>query len=322
MVGLRVASVALTALLTPPAHAGEIEVAGPAGALRGTFLPAQGTTNAPAVLILAGSGPVDRDGNASFGTRAAPLRRLAEALARRGVASLRVDKRGVGGSAGDGNDVVMADYVADVQAWIAALRARTGASCIWIAGHSEGGLVALLAARADASGLCGLVLLAAPGRPMGTILREQLRANPGYANLVPEADKAIAALERGERVDPDDLEPALAALFRPAVQRYLSDAMRHDPAAIAARTRLPLVVIEGTRDIQIAPGDADRLLAARPDAWRVTIKDMNHVLSAVPSADLQANLLAYGDPERPLAPGLADAVSDAITGKAETVRRP
>lgn len=108
----------------------EMEAAGPAGALRGTFLPASGDAGTPPVLVLPGSGAVDRDGNVALGIRAAPYRRLAQALADRGIPTLRFDKRGVGASAGDPNDVVMADYVADTRAWIAALRARTGAPCI------------------------------------------------------------------------------------------------------------------------------------------------------------------------------------------------
>ncbi len=177
----------------------EIEVAGPSGPLRGTLLSAGGAEH-PVVLIIPGSGPTDRDGNNPLGIRASTYRLLAEGLAAEGISSLRIDKRGMFGSAAaipDPNAVTIGDYAADVRRWSAALRERTGASCIWLLGHSEGGLVALATAKGTTD-LCGLILVAAPGRPYGEILREQLRANPANAPLLDQAEHAIAQLEAGK----------------------------------------------------------------------------------------------------------------------------
>ena len=123
-------------------------------------------------------------------------RLLADALAAKGVSSVRIDKRGMFASAAaipDPNKVTLSDYADDVAAWIAAIRAKTGASCVWVAGHSEGGLVALTAAQ-RVKGICGLILIATPGRPLGGVMREQFHANPANAPILPDADAAIDAL--------------------------------------------------------------------------------------------------------------------------------
>jgi len=187
-----------------PAASAEVEVEAQVegGPLRGSLLmPADGAARAAAVVI-PGSGPTNRDGDNPLGVEAGSLRLLAGALAERGVASIRVDKRGLFASAGtfaDPDAVTFDDYAGDALAWVEVARERTAAECAFILGHSEGGLVALVAAQAAGPSLCGLVLVAAPGRPMGVVLREQLRANPANAPLLADALAAIEALEGGER---------------------------------------------------------------------------------------------------------------------------
>lgn len=326
--GILVRNATLGILLTTacalPAHAGgsmEIEVAaqvenGPlAGAL---VLPASGPVRA-AMVVIPGSGPTDRNGDNPLGVDAGYLRMLAAALAEQGIASIRVDKRGMfasKGRFGDANAVTFDDYAGDALAWVEVAKERTGAGCVWLAGHSEGGLVALLAAQAASPSLCGLVLVAAPGRPMGTVLRAQLGANPANAPLLDDALDAIAALERGERVDVSGFHPALRAMFAPTVQGFLIDAFARDPAALAAGLALPVLIVDGDEDIQVTRADADALFGALSGtpatAERVTVPGMNHVLKQVAKADIAANLAAYGDPSLPLAPGLAEAIGDFV----------
>lgn len=107
----------------------DIEAPGPAGPLRGTLL-SPATGDVPVVLIVPGSGPTDRNGNNPYGIQASIYRLLAEGLLGQGIASVRIDKRGMYGSASaiaDADDVTIDDYAADVRAWVAAIRARTGA---------------------------------------------------------------------------------------------------------------------------------------------------------------------------------------------------
>jgi pimeloyl-ACP methyl ester carboxylesterase len=285
------------------------------GPLRGTLLAPDGAAKA-AIVIIPGSGPTDRDGNNPLGVDASYLKMLAEALAARSVASIRVDKRGMFGSRGtfpDPNAVTFDDYAADALAWVAVAKEKARVDCVWLAGHSEGGLVALVAAQEAGAALCGLVLLAAPGRKMGVVLAEQLRANPANAAILDEALDAIASLERGERVDAAGLDPSLQGLFfSPAIQDFLIDAFARDPAALIADVTLPVLIVQGEADLQVNAADAEALARAQPGAKHVVLPGMNHVLKAVPEGDTAANLAAYGDPSLPLAPGLADAVADFI----------
>ncbi|MDP5102886.1 MAG: lysophospholipase, partial [Erythrobacter sp.] len=201
----------------------EIEVAGPQGALKGTLLVPAEVQRPPTAVIIPGSGPTDRDGNNPLGVRASTYRLMAEALTDNGVATLRIDKRGMFGSAAaiaDANKVSLQDYADDTRLWAEAARTRTGADCVWLIGHSEGGLVALQAAQSMPN-LCGLVLVAAAGRPLGQVIKDQLAANPANGFLLAEANAAIDKLSAGERVDVTGMHPALVPLFNPPVQDFL-----------------------------------------------------------------------------------------------------
>jgi pimeloyl-ACP methyl ester carboxylesterase len=286
-----------------------VEAQGPTGELKGTMLAPADAAKPPLVLIIPGSGPTDRDGDSPMGVKAASYRLLAAALADEGVASVRIDKRGMFASAGAGdpNHVTMAAYAQDVHAWARSLQRQTGASCVWLLGHSEGGLVALVAAQSPAD-ICGLVLVAAAGRPLADILRAQLKANPANAPLLGEALPAIDKLAAGQHVDVSGMNPALLPLFYPQVQDFVIDEMSYDPAKLVAAYRGPVLVLQGSTDLQVSLADAQRLAAARPGVKLVVLAGVNHVLKVAP-ADRGANLATYADPSLPLAPGLAEAIA-------------
>ncbi|MGP2493061.1 alpha/beta hydrolase [Mesorhizobium sp. PUT5] len=304
--------------MTSGAAAIEIEAPGPQGPLAGTLLPAAGATGlatGPIVLIVPGSGPTDRDGNSPLGIRASAYRLLAEGLAARGISTVRIDMRGMFASARavpDANAVTIADYAQDVRAWVGAIRAKTGAPCVWVLGHSEGGLVALAAAAGNDAGICGLVLAAAPGRPLGEVLREQFSSNPANAPILAEALAAVSALEAGRRPDVARMHPALRPIFDPKVQDFLIDTLAVDPARLIADCRKPVLILQGERDLQTSVTDAERLKAAAPQARLVLLPDTNHVLKKVGTADRSANLGTYGDPHLPLAPGVVDAIAGFV----------
>ena len=301
------AMAALAALASIPMTA-----AGPKGPLEGTYLDAGG--KAPVVLIIPGSGPTDRDGNNPLGVAAAPYRLLAEALAAKGVSTARIDKRGLFGSkaaVADPNAVTIGDYAIDVHNWVAAIRGRTGAQCVWVLGHSEGGLVALVATQRS-EGICGVIAVSAPGRKLGDVIRQQLRDNPANAPVLDDAMTAIAALEAGKTVDATGMHPALQRLFAPQVQNFLIDAFARDPAKLAASLKVPLLVVQGERDLQVSVADAQALAAAAPGAKLVLIPAMNHVLKDVAVDDRQANLATYADPALPVDPALVDAIASFV----------
>ncbi len=299
----------------------DISAPGPQGELKGTWLSAGDST--PVVLIVPGSGPTDRDGNNPLGVKAATYRLLAEGLAERGISSVRVDKRGMFGSAGampDANAVTIADYAADVHSWIGAIREKAGVSCVWVLGHSEGALVALQAGQMP-DGICGLLLVSGPGRKLGDVLRAQLQGNPANAPYLPQMLNAIATLEAGGTVDTGSFPPAVAGLFAPAVQGFLRDLFSQDPANLIANAAVPVMILQGESDLQIGVGDARLLADARPDASLALIPHANHVLKVAPAGDFAANLSTYADPSLPLAPGVVDALAGFVLGSQTTRNR-
>ncbi len=318
---IAISALTLTCVQAVIAQERQLQAPGPAGALAGTLRMAQAAEArtparpAPAVLIIPGSGPTDRDGNNPAGIRASTYRLLAEALAQQNVSSLRIDKRGMFGSraaVADPNSATIADYAADVRQWITPLREATGSRCVWLLGHSEGGVVALAAGQGTPQDICGLILVATPGRPMGQLLREQLRSNPANAPILEQALSAIDHLEAGRPVDVSAMHPAMQSLFHPSVQRYLISTFLIDPALLATGTRLPTLILQGERDIQVGVPDARRLQQGSPQARLVLLPDTNHVLKSVTSADRNANVVTYGDPSLPIASGVVPAILEFI----------
>jgi pimeloyl-ACP methyl ester carboxylesterase len=283
----------------------------PTGDISGALVVGPGTARRPLVLIIAGSGPTDRDGNSS--APVAPGRtldtdsykQLAEALAANGIASVRYDKRGVGASAKAMSGMTEDDYrfemgVDDAAAWIRMLRADPRFSKVVVVGHSEGSLIGMIAAqRAQAD---GFVSLEGAGRPAADILREQLTA----AGVPPAMFQSILdSLAAGRTVD--NTPPALAALFRPSVQPYMISWFKYDPAAELKKLPYPALVIQGTHDVQVSEKDAALLAAAR-GAKLVTIDGMTHVLKLGPADKAAQAATVYSDPGLPIAPEVVSAI--------------
>ncbi len=283
------------------------------GALHGTLITADGSksesnsSNAnAAVLILAGSGPVDRNGNLADAHNDS-LKRLAHDLADLGIGSLRVDKRGVGQSRAAGlreEDLRFDTYVADAVEWLRVLHARRDTGEIFILGHSEGALIATMAAqRAD---VAGLMLIAGAGEPAGRVLARQLSAAGAPSELQDESKRISESLERGIRVA--SIRPELMSLYRQSVQPYLMSWLPLDPAAELARVKHPVLIVQGTTDLQVTAENAELLASAQPGAKLVMIDGMNHALRKAP-ADRAANFATYRNPRLPLAKELVPALS-------------
>ncbi|MBU2699109.1 pimeloyl-ACP methyl ester carboxylesterase [Sporomusaceae bacterium BoRhaA] len=288
-------------------HEESVELPMAQGILKGTLELPETTEPCPVLLIIAGSGPTDRDGNNPFGLTPNNLKMLADNLAQQGIASLRYDKRGIGKSIFNikEKDVVIEDYVQDANALVTKLRQDKRFSSVIIAGHSEGAFVGILVAQQQP--IDGLISLAGPGYPLQKIILRQISER--QPQLYQASADIITKLEQGTRVKVND--PALQSLFRSSVQPFLISEFRYNPSTEISKVKIPILLIQGTRDLQLQVADAKSLQLANPNAKLVIIDGMNHILKFVPN-DIQSNINSYSDPIRPLAAPLIPAITDFI----------
>ena len=280
-----------------------------AGILRGSLLLPRSERPPPVVLIIAGSGPTDRDGNNPNGAHTDNLKRLALLLARNNIASVRYDKRGVAASqeaTPDERDLSVEGYVADAVAWGRALNADPRFGPLVLLGHSEGALIASLAA--EPAGASAVIAVAGSGRPVHDVLHAQI------AERVPDryqarAQAIIDQLKAGRTSS--DVPPPLQDILRPSVQPYLISLFRQDPAAAFARLKIPALIVQGNHDVQVSVDDALRLKAAKPDAELALIEGMNHMLRIAP-ADVHQQQQSYLNPALPLASALGERIVEFI----------
>ena len=297
----------LGAQTTKPPRSEPIQVVAGAHTLHGTLELPAGDGPFVVALIIAGSGPTDRDGNSLVlkGPNNS-LKLLAGALAEAGIASVRYDKRGIGQSgmmAGlNESELRFTTYSDDAAAWITHLRADRRFRKVIVIGHSEGALLGTIAAReasADA-----LILLAGAGRPIGEVLRTQLKANaPALAD---RAEPLLRELEQGRPIA--DVPADLQFLFRPSIQPYMISWLPLDPQRELAKLEIPRLVIRGTTDVQADRMDAERLGQASPAVRVVMIEGMNHVLKLASGSAQEQLATSYVDPTLPVAPEMVRAI--------------
>jgi len=275
--------------------------------LEGTLLLPDSVNPVPVVLIIAGSGPTDRDGNNSL-MKNNSLKLLAAGLQKQGIASLRYDKRGIGASTLSKEQVLeirFEDFVADAKSWIGYLQTLESVSEIHVLGHSQGSLVGIIAARE--SEVKRLISVAGLGYPVDAVLREQLKAQPPV--LQEQADIILDSLALGHEVK--SVHPMLVSIFNPGIQPFLRSYMQYDPQVEIAKLELPVLVVNGTTDIQVGVEHAERLLAASTNGQLVIIDRMNHVLKDA-EANRNENLKTYYNPDLPLSTELVPAIVDFI----------
>ena len=259
----------------------------------------------PVVLLIAGSGSTDHDGN---GPQAKPatLKKLSEQLVARKIATLRYDKRGAGGwkpEYGRPEDFRFPHFVDDATALVNYLRGSRKFSRVVLAGHSEGGLVAILTARRVP--VDRLVLLVTAARRQGDLVKAQLEKKLPPDKLEPIV-KAIDAIMAGQIVDP----PPQGLAIAPSMQPGIASAFTEDPIPPLKLIDQPTLIIGGGRDLQMARLDFAALSAASPVAKTLWLPDMNHVLVDV--TDDADNMAAYNQSERALNSVLVDSVAAFI----------
>jgi alpha/beta superfamily hydrolase len=279
----------------------------PTGNIEGTLL-LPSKENIPLVLIIAGSGPTDRDGN-SGSLKNNSLKMLAQGLYDNNIASFRFDKRGIGASAGaikgGEQELRFEDYINDVEQWVSLLKNDSRFSSIIILGHSEGSLIGMIAAQEALPEK--FISLAGPGVSMQVTLRRQLADQPPY--ILSMSLPIIEELEKGKIVD--SVPPLINALFRPSIQPYLISCFKYDPAIEISKVKCPVLIVQGTTDIQIQVEDAKKLAGSNSNSELVIIEGMNHILKEA-DANRFLNLRTYGDPNLELKQGLIKSITSFI----------
>jgi hypothetical protein len=300
----------------------------PTATLYGTLQLPQTRSRVPVVLIISGSGPTDRDGNSPL-LRGAnnSLKLLAEALAANGIASVRYDKRGIGETGKSmllaakntksiprEEDLSFENYIDDAVRWGKQLRSDRRFSTLTVIGHSEGSLIGMVAAQR--MGANAFVSIAGAGRPIQEVILEQVK--PQFsAELLKKTEEILEQLAAGKTVG--SVPSELNAVFRPSIQPYMISWLRYDPAKELTKLRIPLLIVQGTTDLQVTSGDAKKLADGNPAAKLLFIEGMNHVLKTVPN-DRNKQVSSYSDPSLPVAAELISEVSSFVN-KNRTERR-
>ena len=290
-------------LLTPQLLRAEpIALDTPSGTLYGTLEMPKDQSPCPIVLILAGSGATNRDGDTlSLGGENDSLRLLAEGLAAHGIASVRYDKRGVAASVQSGlkeADLRFGSYIDDAVLWGKKLQSDRRFSRLVIIGHSEGSLIGMVAAKDLRA--AAFVSIAGAGRAANQAILEQLRPQLP-PDLMKKSAEIVHSLSEGKITEP--VPDALNSLFRPSVQPYLISWFHYDPAKEIEKLSMPVLIAQGTTDLQVSVRDAMLLSKAKPTAKLCLVEGMNHVLKNI-AGDKEKQRRSYIDPALPVAPKL------------------
>lgn len=274
------------------------------GKLYGTLMLPDNKATFPLVMIIAGSGPTDRNGNSIPALSAGSYRLLAEALAKNGIGSFRYDKRGVGESSSFNPPATTAlfnDYIADAAAIIKELHNDKRISKVIVAGHSEGSLIGMVAAREGKAE--GFISLCGAGEPINYTMARQLKQQ--LPDMGAEIDNILNNLKKGNPVK--NVPFVLQSIFKPQLQPYLISWISFDPREEIKKLTIPVLIIGGGTDVQVPVADAESLHKALPAAQKLIIDSMNHILKNAP-ADRAANIMTYTQADLPLNQELVEAV--------------
>ncbi|MEL1253261.1 alpha/beta fold hydrolase [Flavobacterium sp. DGU38] len=274
--------------------------------LLGTLTMPDVSKKCPVALIIAGSGPTDRNGNNPM-MKNNSLKMLAEALAKHGIASLRFDKRGIGESkpaANSESGLVFENYTEDAKSWINFLKQDKRFSKVVVIGHSEGSLIGMIAgAKADK-----FVSIAGAGDSADKILKAQI-SSKGMKQIEDMTFPIIDSLKSGKTVK--NVDPMLNSLFRPSVQPYLISWFKYNPQTEIKKLNLPVLIIQGTKDLQVTVKDADNLSKANTNSELLIIDNMNHIMKII-EGDQQANLESYNNETLPISETLTSKIVSFI----------
>lgn len=277
------------------------------GKLEGTLLTDELKDSKIVALIIAGSGPTDRDGNNPSMTNNS-LKMLAEELAKVGISSLRYDKRGIGKSKSSGLkevDLRFDNYINDASHWIEYLNNLSSFNKVVVIGHSQGSLIGMVASQQK--GVDKFISIAGAGQPIDQTIRKQLKAQSPI--VIEQSTPILDKLLQGKTVE--KVPSFLNSLFRPSIQPYMISWFKYDPQKEISKLNKPVLIVQGSTDIQVSLMDADKLAVANKKADKVVIQNMNHIFKEA-TLDRQTNLQTYNQPDLSIKPELVKAIRDFV----------
>ncbi len=242
-------------------------------------------------IIIGGSGPIDRDGNQNF-LKTNNLKKLAVQLANNDIATFRYDKRIVKQIKMNTIDpnIKFDDFVSDAIDVVKYFKTKKEYKNIYIIGHSQGSLIGMLAAEDNVD---GFISLAGAGQSIDAVIIEQVQKT---APMFTEDTKRIFDILRSGTTT-TDYPPALNSIFDPSVQKFMMSWMKFDPAVIIKDLKIPVLIINGTKDLQVETAEAELLHKGNEGSELKLIEKMNHVLFII-EGDTQENAKSYNDHNR------------------------
>tara|TARA_B110000037_G_scaffold86656_1_gene102725 strand:- start:87 stop:1028 length:942 start_codon:yes stop_codon:yes gene_type:complete len=278
----------------------------------GTLLVPESVEHPPLVIIIAGSGPTDRNGNQSF-MKNDMLKKLAEGLSKTGIATFRYDKRIVKQLRTRNLDknIRFDDFVTDAKSVVNHF--KNSYPSIVIAGHSQGSLVGLLALEAGAN---GFISLAGAANSIDQIILEQISKTAPY--FTADTKRVLDVLKSGQTTT--DFPPALSSMFNLDLQPFMSNWMQYSPKELIKELEIPVLILNGTKDLQVTTSEAHLLKEAKEDAQLVIIENMNHLLFEINGDDL-VNSKSYNDKTYPVMPEVLEIIGAFIKKEKSTIEK-
>ncbi|TDD76015.1 alpha/beta hydrolase [Flavobacterium caseinilyticum] len=258
------------------------------------------------VILIAGSGPTDRDGNQKGATNNS-LKYLSEELAKNDIAVFSYDKRIIAQmKTGTVNEAALTfdDFITDATSVLLFFKNQKKYNKIIIAGHSEGSLIGMVAANGKAD---AFISLAGAGRTIDAVLVEQIAKQAPF--LKEEVQNNLDILKSGKTFELKN--PMLASLFRESVQPYMISWIKYNPQIEIAKLQIPVLLINGTKDLQVTTPEAELLKKAKPEAELVLIENMNHIFKEINGDDTE-NMKSYSDPAIPIATKLTSTITTFV----------
>lgn len=275
----------------------------------GTLLLPESDKPLPLAIIIAGSGPTDRDGNQPM-MKNNSLKFLAEGLSQKNIATFRYDKRIVKQIQIRNVDERKArfdHFIDDAMAILEHFSSDDRFSKIYFIGHSQGSLIGMVAAQ---NGADGFVSIAGAGQEIDNIVVDQLAQQAPY--LQENARQAFDEMKTNGVSK--NFDPVLASIFREEIQPFMLSWMKYDPIKEIKKLDIPVLIINGDKDIQVKNSEAELLYKARPDAEFHIIPNMNHVLKHVEDMGLE-NQKSYTIHDLPVVPELIETIQKFINSR-------